>query len=119
MIRVGRPDPISKVRPLFWTFKGTETDDETRYRQQQIELALYHHDFWQKNNRIFEKEKNLFARHFGQSEVPADQWATFYKDFMDRHNREHVRYHHEWWRKNTQLLLLGIRAIVSRYILRK
>jgi hypothetical protein len=119
MIQMGRPDPISKVRPLSWIFKGTETEEESRYYRQQIELNTYHHNFWQRNNSLFDKEKQLFARHFGQSEVPEDQWATFYKDFIVRHAREHACYNREWWRKNIQLMILGIRAIISRSILRK
>ncbi|XP_070180080.1 COA8 family protein CBG23705, mitochondrial-like isoform X2 [Littorina saxatilis] len=110
---IGPPDPVSNIRPIKFQVHKNESNTERSFRKQQAANIEWNHDFWQKHNNKFFKEKEDFVEKIKEEsgeKASSDQLSQFYKKFLDE-NRE-------WYVKNISLLWPALQVAVIKTIRR-
>ncbi len=61
---IGKPDPVTNLRPIIFYVPEKETAIEKRYRLERYLLQEWNHRFWRRHNEMFVKVrllKNTYA----------------------------------------------------------
>ncbi|KAK2576703.1 hypothetical protein KPH14_005363 [Odynerus spinipes] len=114
---IGRPDPVSHLRPIIFKRPQNETKLEKTYREAREDTQLWNQTFWTKHNNSFTRERKQFQETLkaqGKTTLTADEMSVFYKNFLDKNWRMHLDYNISWYKKNFRLLLLELRNVINR-----
>ncbi|XP_015143335.2 cytochrome c oxidase assembly factor 8 [Gallus gallus] len=123
---IGPPDKRSNLRPVIFHVPPHESPLERRLRELREETQAWNQSFWARQNTAFQREKEEFiysrlkARGLeardetGQKvTLSAEEMADFYKDFLRKNFRKHMRYNRDWYKRNfTITFLMGQVALV-------
>ncbi|XP_066145986.1 COA8 family protein Y39B6A.34, mitochondrial [Euwallacea fornicatus] len=113
---IGPPDSLSNLRPIVRKIPKNETFVQKQFREAADATQKWNQEFWAKHNTNFIKEKEAYIKRFTSAERPqlnADEMSEFYKDFLNKHWKTHVRYNFAWYRKNLALLLLALKVNIE------
>lgn len=119
--QIGRPDPISHLRPIIFKKPHNETKLEKTYREAREDTQLWNQTFWTKHNNSFIKERKQFQDELkaqGKTTLTADEMSVFYKHFLDKNWKMHLNYNILWYKRNFKLLLLELRVKISKLTFR-
>lgn len=61
------------------------------------------------------KEFQELLKAQGKEALTADDMSVFYKQFLDKNWQSHFNYNIAWYKKNIQILLLGILVNISKF----
>lgn len=118
---VGPPDKLSNIRPYVRHIPKNETALEMRLRLMQEEVEKWNHEFWSNHNKSFYQEREEFIKTLeaeNNGEVSADKMSEFYKTFLDKNRKNHLRYNFSWYSKNFEMLKLAFRVSLERALKR-
>ncbi|XP_047361789.1 COA8 family protein CG14806, mitochondrial [Vespa velutina] len=117
--QIGKPDPVSNLRPIIFKKSLNESKLEKKYREAREDIQLWNQTFWTKHNKSFVQERNKFQETLkaqGKTSLTADEMSVFYKYFLDKNWRLHFDYNILWYKKNFNLLFLELRVKISKLI---
>ncbi|XP_007942809.1 cytochrome c oxidase assembly factor 8 [Orycteropus afer afer] len=110
---IGPPDKYSNLRPVHFYIPEDESPSERKLRELRQETQEWNQRFWAKQNRTFHQEKEAFihtrltAKGLGLSAesgrkatLNAEEMADFYKEFLSKNFKKHMRYNRDWYRRN-------------------
>lgn len=60
---IGKPDPVSNLRPIIFKKSHNESKLEKKYREAREEVQLWNHTFWTKHNKSFIQVKLMSISH--------------------------------------------------------
>uniref|UniRef100_A0A8B9C3Q4 Cytochrome c oxidase assembly factor 8 n=1 Tax=Anser brachyrhynchus TaxID=132585 RepID=A0A8B9C3Q4_9AVES len=114
---IGPPDRLSNLRPVIFHVPQDESALERRLREARQDTQAWNQQFWAQQNASFQQSiftflrQNLFS---GQkATLNAEEMADFYKDFLSKNFRKHMRYNRDWYKRNfTITFLMGQVALV-------
>uniref|UniRef100_A0A8B9II64 Cytochrome c oxidase assembly factor 8 n=1 Tax=Anser cygnoides TaxID=8845 RepID=A0A8B9II64_ANSCY len=119
---IGPPDRLSNLRPVIFHVPQDESALERRLREARQDTQAWNQQFWAQQNASFQQvsgaagiftflRQNLFS---GQkATLNAEEMADFYKDFLSKNFRKHMRYNRDWYKRNfTITFLMGQVALV-------
>lgn len=123
---IGKPDPVSNLRPYRFHIPKSESAIEREYREEREKVQKWNQEFWLKHNLKFSKEREQYVQEMkiklarekscnkDDIVVTADEMSLFYKTFLDKHWYIHLNYNMEWYKKNGRLILLAIQTNVYK-----
>uniref|UniRef100_A0A8B9DMF4 Cytochrome c oxidase assembly factor 8 n=1 Tax=Anser cygnoides TaxID=8845 RepID=A0A8B9DMF4_ANSCY len=123
---IGPPDRLSNLRPVIFHVPQDESALERRLREARQDTQAWNQQFWAQQNASFQQEKEefIYSRlkakglavrdETGQkATLNAEEMADFYKDFLSKNFRKHMRYNRDWYKRNfTITFLMGQVALV-------
>lgn len=56
---IGKPDPVTNLRPIKFHVPEKETEIEKLYRQERIRVHEWNDIFWRHHNEMFKKVRRL------------------------------------------------------------
>ncbi|XP_066247698.1 COA8 family protein CBG23705, mitochondrial [Euwallacea similis] len=113
---IGPPDSVSNLRPIVRKIPTNETILQRQFREAADATQKWNQEFWARHNTNFIKEKEAYVKRFTSTDRPqlnADEMSEFYKDFLNKYWKTHVRYNFTWYRKNLTLLLLALKVNIE------
>uniref|UniRef100_A0A2A4JI94 Apoptogenic protein 1, mitochondrial n=1 Tax=Heliothis virescens TaxID=7102 RepID=A0A2A4JI94_HELVI len=114
---VGPPDPVSNLRRVIFRIPPNETELEKQYREMRTEVQEWNQKFWEKHNSRFYQEREEYVKNnmpADKQNLTADEMSVFYKAFLDKNWKLHLKYNSEWYKKNYALLGLAIKVKVMK-----
>ncbi|KAL1489328.1 hypothetical protein ABEB36_014246 [Hypothenemus hampei] len=114
---IGQPDPLSNLRPIIRKILQNETVLQKRFREVAEETQSWNQEFWARHNKNFIEEKETYIKRRTSKEkmqLNADEMSEFYKDFLNKYWKLHVKYNFEWYGRNFTLLLLAFRVSIEK-----
>jgi len=114
---IGPPDPTSNIRPVIRKILKNETCLQKRFRELADSTQHWNQKFWAVHNMNFIKEKERYIKQHTTKEkqqLNADEMSEFYKDFLNKYWKDHVKYNFEWYGKNFTLLFLSLRVSIQK-----
>lgn len=58
-------------------------------------------------------------KHTKDKKLNADEMSDFYKDFLDKNWKTHVKYNVEWYKKNFRILFLSLAVHIQSFLNKK
>ncbi|WAR23874.1 COA8-like protein, partial [Mya arenaria] len=97
---IGPPDKVSNIRQLKLHKAENETMAQREYREQQEVTRHWHHQFWEKHNKDFFAQKEVFtqqrlaekAEKGHDEKITPEELSEFYKKFLDENYKAHIQY---------------------------
>lgn len=117
---VSKPQILSRLRYVSIIKRGDETEQEKLYRIYYESLQNWNNNYWNENNLLFDREKDLYIKkHFdeemsNEEALSHDQLAHFYRTFLEQNREKHVNYNRTMYKSHLKLLISSINAKLSR-----
>lgn len=117
---VSKPQMLSRLRYVKIIERGDETDQERLYRIQYQNLQDWNNNYWNENNELFNREKDIYLKaQFGEEiskeeALSHDQLAHFYRTFLEKNREKHVNYNRTMYKNHLRLLISSLNAKLSR-----
>ena len=125
---IGPPRTSSNLRPVKFAVPLEETDLQKQLRVLRQETQKFNQDWWTQHNTDFKLGREEFIRDILATKYPnepdkttlsANEMSIFYKEFMNKHWRNHLDYNKEWQKKNWTIIYLMFRVKLQKFLQRK
>uniref|UniRef100_A0A8C6YY15 Cytochrome c oxidase assembly factor 8 n=1 Tax=Nothoprocta perdicaria TaxID=30464 RepID=A0A8C6YY15_NOTPE len=116
---IGPPDRRSNLRPIVFHVPPDESRRERRLRELRQDTQAWNQRFWAQQNVAFQQVSAPRGpgspRARGQrTTLNAEEMADFYKDFLSKNFRKHMRYNRDWYKRNFAITFLMGQVALER-----
>merc|ERR1712227_1002435 len=125
---IGPPRAVTNLRPVKFAISQNESTLEKRLRGLRQETQKFNQDWWTKHNTDFKLGREEFIKEILRAKYPnepdkttlsADEMSIFYREFMNKHWRNHLDYNKEWQKRNWSIIWLMLRVRLQNFLQRK
>ncbi|KAI3381992.1 hypothetical protein SNEBB_008063 [Seison nebaliae] len=118
---ISPPNKISNIHLVQYDNVSKLSEAERLYCEEVEKLAIMNHEYWLAHNREYTRKQKEYEKYLsslptkGNLEVEANYWSEFHRKFLEDHYLNHRSYNAEWYKKETELIILNIKAIYGKY----